>query len=147
MRPPLEFFCAGLPKAQPRAKATSFMGRFARVYDPGTSNDWKSLVRLEARAAWEASGDTSQWVGPLFVDLSFALPRPKSHFRSNGELKPNAPTWHSSTGDLDNMMKAVFDALTNLGIWNDDRQVCNGRFQKKYCDGIPGCRIEIKEAT
>jgi crossover junction endodeoxyribonuclease RusA len=144
MRPPLEFFCVGLPKPQPRAKARAF-GKFAQVYNPKTSDDWKMIVRNEARAAWEQSGNETPWEGPLRVDLTFCFPRPKSHFRANGELKPNAPTWHTTKPDRDNSDKAVLDALTNLGIWHDDKQVCDGRIVKQYWTS-PGCKIRISQA-
>ena len=154
MRTPLSFFVAGLPKAQPRAKARAF-GGFAQVYNPKTADDWKMMVRNEARRAWEASGDTRPWEGALCVNLTFYFPRPKSHFRSNGELKPNAPKWHASKPDRDNLDKGTLDALTNLGIWGDDKQVCDGRIKKLYTQTsglfdtiqcVPGCDIEIKEA-
>ena len=147
MRTPLSFFVAGLPKAQPRAKARAF-GKFAQVYNPKTADDWKMIVRNEARRAWESSGDTRPWEGALCVNLTFYFPRPKNHFRSNGELKPNAPKWHTSVPDRDNLDKGTLDALTNLGIWGDDKQVCDGRIKKLYTalGCTSGCAIEIKEA-
>lgn len=150
MRPPISFFAAGLPKAQPRAKASHF-GGFTRVYTPkGEHEDWGMIVRNEARRAWEASGDLTPWQGPLCVNLTFYFPRPKNHFRSNGTLKPSAPVWHTSKPDRDNADKKCLDTLTNLGIWGDDKQVCDGRIRKLYVlnsgIGQPGCSIEIKEA-
>ena len=144
MRTPLSFFVVGLPKAQPRAKARAF-GKFAQVYNPKTADDWKMIVRHEARRAWEASGDASPWSGPLRVDLTFYFPRPKAHLRSNGELKPSAPIWHVAKPDRDNLDKGVLDALTNLGLWPDDKQVCDGRIRKLY-GAQPGCEITIAEA-
>ena len=154
MRQPLTFFVAGLPKAQPRAKARAF-GKFAQVYNPKTADDWKMIVRNEAQKAWRASGDLTPWAGPLCVNLTFYFPRPKGHFRSNGELKPTAPKWHTAKPDRDNSDKAILDTLTNVGIWGDDKQVCDGRIRKLYTQtsGLfsnlqltPGCEIEIKEA-
>ena len=146
MRPPLQFFAAGLPKPSPRVKATHF-GKFTRVYVPKDSDDWKMIVRNEAHKAWGIP-PCRPWEGPLRVDLTFYFPRPKAHFRSNGELKPNAPRWHTGKPDRDNSDKAVLDALTNLGIWGDDAQVCDGRIQKLYTTspGLPGCSIRISEA-
>ena len=143
MKPPLTFFCAGLPKAQPRAKARAF-GKFAQVYNPKTADDWKMIVRNEASKVW----DGVQWEGPLRVDLVFYFPRPKSHFRSNGELKPIAPKWHTSTPDVDNLFKSLADSLTNLGLWGDDKQVCDGRIRKLYVmpGSHHGCMITIQEA-
>ena len=148
MRQPLNFHVAGLPKAQPRAKARAF-GKFAQVYNPKTADDWKMIVRHEAKRAWMQSGNQNPWEGALRVDLAFYFPRPKNHFRSNGELKPTAPRWHTSKPDRDNSDKSVLDALTNLGIWRDDKQVSDGRIQKKYAteNGFVGCVIGISEAT
>lgn len=146
MRPPITFFVAGIPKAQPRAKARA-CGKFAQVYNPKTADDWKMIVRNEARRAWESSGNISQFVGPLCVNLTFYFPRPKNHFRSNGLLKPSAPVYHTGKPDRDNADKAILDALTNLGIWQDDKQVCDGRIRKLYADPTAGCSIEIKEAA
>ena len=72
---------------------------------------------------------------------------------ANGELKPNAPKWHTDKPDRDNADKAVLDALTNLGLWGDDKQVCDGRIRKFYVrpgdlltqGGHMGCYIEIRE--
>ncbi len=158
MRPPLEFFAAGLPKPQPRAKARAFAGH-AQTYNPKTSDDWKMIVRNEAEKAWRAQDPRGAgWEGPLRVDLTFYFPRPKAHFKSQSSaakaanapliLKSTAPTWHMAKPDRDNSDKAVLDALTNLGIWGDDKQACAGFIEKRYCTppGLPGCRIKIQEA-
>jgi len=58
MREKLSFFVAGIPKGQPRVKAFS-RGKHAGVYDPGTSDGWKLLIRHEAQKAW----DGVQWEG------------------------------------------------------------------------------------
>ena len=146
MRPPLSFFAAGDPKAQPRVKATSF-GGFARVYNPRTADDWKMIVRNEARRAWDASSSCEPWEGPLCVDLTFHMVRPKGHYNSKGQLKLSAPIWHTVKPDRDNLDKAILDTLTNLGIWHDDKQVCDGRIKKIYAQAIPGCWVTIREAT
>lgn len=156
MRAPLYFFVAGLPIPQPRGRARN-MGKFARVFNaPGKHDDWKMIVRNEARLAWVASDPEIipiPWAGPLCVNLTFYFPRPKSHFNTKGFLKDKAPKWHTTKPDRDNSDKAVLDALTNLGIWGDDKQVCDGRIRKFYTEyttpdlqGQMGCRIEIKEA-
>lgn len=141
MREPLTFFAAGIPKAQPRAKAVA-RGGFARVYNPGTADDWKMIVRNEASKAW----NRLPWVGPLRVDLTFHFPRPKAHYTSRGELKPTAPTWHITKPDRDNLDKGVLDALTQLGMWADDKGVCAGEIKKVYANGgNVGCEITIQE--
>lgn len=105
------------------------------------------IVRNEASKAMVAHFSTTfPLQGPLCVNLTFYFPRPKGHLRTNGELKPNAPKWHTTKPDRDNSDKAVLDALTNLGIWGDDKQVCDGRIRKLYAEKTFGCLIEIKDA-
>ena len=148
MREPLTFFVAGLPKAQPRVKAAR-RGKFTSIYTPpGAHEDWAMAVRFEAEKAWRDDGYPNQWTGPLCVNLTFYFPRPRIHYRSNGDLKPDAPRWHTAKPDRDNSDKKILDTLTNLCIWKDDSQVCDGRIQKCYADGgLTGCLVEIKEAA
>lgn len=146
MREPLSFFVAGIPKGQPRVKAFS-RGKHAGVYDPGTSDGWKLLIRHEAKKAW----DGVQWEGPLRVAITIYFPRPKSHFKTGKNahvLRENAPIWHTSKPDRDNCDKAIMDALTNLGVWKDDSQACDGPVRKKYVTGnqSAGAQITIGEA-
>ena len=127
MKPPLQFFAHGLPKGQPRARACR-RGNHASVYDPGTADAWKWAVRAAAKDKW----DGVPFVGAIRLEVIFYMPRPKAHFRTNGDLKPNAPKWHIGKPDRDNLEKAVMDALTTLGVWADDCQVCTGTVQKQY---------------
>jgi Holliday junction resolvase RusA-like endonuclease len=132
MRPILDFFVAGEPKAQPRPKATA-RGKFVRIYTPSTADDWKNAVRARAKLALMDLGVEGLIPPhvPLFAVAVFRFPRPKSHWvggRPGGKLKPTAPTWHTQTPDADNLLKAVLDALGRFQdaprlVWTDDAQV------------------------
>ena len=147
MKPPIEFIVYGEPKAQarPRAFARKVGGKFfARVYDAGTAEHWKSEIATCARPFIPEKLLT----GPVRVDLEFFFARPKSHYRAgkhSNELRKDAPCWHTTKPDKENAEKAVLDALTRLGFWKDDAQVCDGRVTKRYAAGIPSCKISIKE--
>lgn len=159
---PITFFVPGIPKGQPRARSFALRGRggkvilskkgqpIIRVYESGTAENWKSQVALAAKQFVPMPPLSA----PLSVTLEFYFPRPKAHFRSNGELKPTAPIWHSGKPDRDNCEKAVTDALKLLGMFEDDGQICDGRVSKEYWpkhyggifDGRvtgPGCVITI----
>jgi len=64
----------------------------------------------------------------------------KKPLRSNGELEQNAPTFHTSKPDRDNVDKAILDALVSCGVLSDDKIVCGGQIWKRY-DSVP--RVEI----
>ena len=141
------FRANGMPKGQPRPRAFSRGGR-AAVYDPGTAEGWKSCVAVAAK---ELEGRCLHV--PLSVTLTFYLPRPKSHFRTNGQLKPSVPVFmHANKPDADNLAKAVLDALTTLRVWLDDDQVCELTVRKYWESDHngqqthpPGCMIRISE--
>jgi Holliday junction resolvase RusA-like endonuclease len=145
------FFAQGIPKPQPRPRAFARKmgnGKFAaRVYDAGTAEAWKSDIAIAARRCYP---DRSPLTGPLMLDIEFAMPRPKSHFRSgkrSDELRDDAPRWHSQKPDCDNLAKAVMDALTQLGgFWIDDSQACVVRISKRYTLNNPGAYIDITPA-
>ena len=43
--------------------------------------------------------------------------------------------WHIKTPDVDNLAKAVMDALTGL-IWHDDKQVARSKQDKFEASGV-----------
>ena len=122
----------GIPKAQARARAFAFKKgerTHVRMYDPETSRDWKRTVAHEAALAW-AQPPLS---GPVMVDLRFALPRPKS--------LPKRVLHHVKKPDLDNLAKAVKDALRGI-VYNDDSQVVCLKVSKAYSP-TPGVQIFV----
>lgn len=137
----VEFTAYGTPKGQPRPKAT-IRGKHAGVYDPGTANDWKESVRSAAMRAWLGK----KFTGPVCLWIKCCMPRPKNHVRANGDLKDWAPKWVDSKPDFDNLGKAIADALTSVGIWNDDAQVARCITEKVYASpksgGFAVIRIE-----
>jgi len=135
----VEFTAYGKPKAQPRAKAC-IRGKRAGVYDPGTADDWKSIVRAAAKSIWSGV----PFDGPVRVWFQFSMPRPKSHFGKNG-LKQSAPIYVTTKPDLDNLEKSVLDALTNVGMWRDDSQVVFVSKEKRYTSATPFAWVKISE--
>jgi Holliday junction resolvase RusA-like endonuclease len=141
----IAFFVPGNPIAQPRPRACVSGGRtrraFARVYDSGTADNWKRTITIYANP----HRPKEPLAGPIAVDLIFRLPRPKSHFNRHG-LKPGKPYYHTAKPDRDNLDKAVLDALTKVGMWHDDAQVCRGSIAKAY-GPVPGVHVTIETFT
>ena len=146
----ISFFAAGIPKGQPRPKA--FARKFgekwqARVYDPGTAEHWKSQIATALKAAYPT---LETFTGPVELRVVFYMPRPKAHYRSNGDIKPNAPRFCLTKPDLDNLEKAVMDCFTMLMVWRDDSQVCRKFTTKVYIESTdeianPGAFFTVSE--
>lgn len=82
---------------------------------------------------------------PLDVALSlrvaFYLKRPQAHYGAHG-VKPNAPRYSKSAPDLDKLLRALLDAITISGLWQDDGRVAKIAAVKGYSDE-PGCEVWI----
>ena len=110
----------GIPKGQPRPKAFR-RGNHAGVYDPGTAGEWKARVCEAGRALRpEAPLECA-----LMVWLVFDMPRPK-------RIKPTRYEDCTSRPDVDNLAKAVLDALKEDGWMRDDAQVVLLHVEKRY---------------
>jgi Holliday junction resolvase RusA-like endonuclease len=139
----LSFFVPGTPKAQPRPRAfaRNFGGKWqARVYDASTAEGWKAAIAVAAKPFLPSE----PLVGPVELHIDFYMPRPKSHSTKKG-LRPAAPNWHTQKPDIDNLEKAVMDALTQIGMWSDDSQVCVKQTTKFWSSEKSGARIVIGE--
>jgi len=83
---------------------------------------------------------------PLGVELIFYLPRPKVHQGARG-LRHSAPRAHIKKPDVDNLAKAVLDALSEkggIGLWKDDSQVVDLIVRKRWADDRPpGAQVTI----
>jgi len=135
------FEVEGIPKGQPRPRAFARNGK-ARVYDPGTAEAWKAAIALAAKPHKPAT----PLEGPVYVKIANRMPRPKAHFgtgKKANTLKGTAPFHHVSKPDLDNLAKAALDALTELGFWRDDAQIC-GLIATKIYDDRVGATIRIE---
>jgi len=146
MREPVHLFVDGEPKGQPRPRAC-IRGKRAGVYDPGTAAEWKKAIAeaWHSKVAPENAPAFRPFETALFVSLSFYMPRPKSHYNAKGLLKPSAPEFHTSKPDVDNLQKAVLDALTDVGAWTDDKLVCRSMTRREWADSRSGCYIIIRE--
>lgn len=137
----LSFFVPGNPKPQPRPRAyhTFINGKVtARVFNPETTDGWKAMIRVYAQNAQHES----LHLRDAEVAVNFLMPRPKHHFLKSG-LRSYAPAEHIIKPDLDNLAKAVLDALTDSGrFWDDDGAV-HTLTLKKFYNQDPGVQITI----
>jgi Holliday junction resolvase RusA-like endonuclease len=137
----VNFFVSGIPLGQPRPRAYAMKmgGRStARMYDAGTTDAWKKAIVVTAKMVASPPLNLSE----AHVTLDFVMPRPKHHYGAKG-LKGSAPRSHVSRPDLDNLAKAVMDALTDSSAcWEDDACISSLVLTKNYGPD-PGVLITI----
>lgn len=134
----IKFSVFGDPKALKRHR-TFRRGNFTGSYDP-SKGDKADFLAKAMRHKPEKPFDC-----PLAVKLDFVFPRPKSHFRTGknaGLLRDDAPMWHTSSPDTDNLAKFVCDALNGV-FWRDDKVVASLTISKRYSEGGGETKIEI----
>lgn len=106
--------------------------------------EWRALI---ATAAKNAMRHELPFAGPVQVALTFYFPRPKSHTAAQ-RLIPYA--YGNRKWDLDKLERAIYDALTDAAVWQDDSQVArNAGSEKRYVEGdeVPGVSITIEALT
>ena len=118
------------PRAAPRYGAG---GRIvgARAHHSGVYSAWKQGAAAQARAVW---GDRPALVGPVEVRLLVVVRPPQTRRPRAGAARE----WATRKPDVDNVAKAVLDALTDAGVWGDDAQVV--RLVVDRCWGAVGER-------
>ena len=123
------FSVPGEPRGMGRPRFTARRGRggqiFAKVYTDAESKKYKDLVTLYARSHMPRE----KWDGPIRLDVTAYLERPQRLLKKSS---PPGAIWCTTKPDRDNIEKAVLDALTDAGLWLDDKQVCAGEVRKFY---------------
>jgi len=140
------FIILGNPLAQGRprffVRQGKSGGKFVGAYDPATSKSWKETIK------WQVIEQKPEIIsGPVAMTLHFMLPRPKGHFRTGKNdkvLKPSAPKYHIVKPDIDNLEKAVKDALRSI-CYRDDCQIISTTVTKEYGNHTTGVNIELTE--
>lgn len=136
----INYTVVGIPKPQARPKVfhrTLKSGKpFVSTYSP--KSDWFHLVYTESLKIKNSL--KNRLVGALELNLTFCMPIPKSISKKKREQLH----YVIKKPDVDNLAKAVMDAINQVGIWEDDSQVSRLVVGKIYSDE-PRCIISIRE--
>ena len=129
----LTFWVNGQPVAQPRHRIAS-RGRFATAYIPRghAIHAWKWAVEEAAREQAERVGWVPVKGEPLSVVMQF-------YFRQS---RSNKTRHHVQRPDLDNLAKAVLDALHGI-VFLDDACVVGLRLEKEWASQS-GLSVEVQ---
>jgi Holliday junction resolvase RusA-like endonuclease len=118
------------------------MCRNGHVYNPDTADAWKERIILAITQEYKPPvGGMFPKGTPVAVEMEFWMPCPK-------KIKTKQDEFVTTKPDLDNMEKAVLDALTTAGVWYDDAQVAKVAKLKARNLGVePGMHLLVYEAT
>lgn len=84
--------------------------------------------------------------GPVEVEATFCLRRPKGHYgtgRNADLLKATAADYVATRPDIDKLSRALLDALKQAGVYRDDGQVAVLIAQKRYANRS-GVRVTVR---
>jgi len=122
-----EIVVPGVPVAQPRQRHT----RNGHNYIPKSHAIWDYKSRI-VKAFEETGADPIPRGTPVRLRVNFWFPRPKSKV---WKTKPMPSYPHTSKPDVDNLVKAVADAL-NGRLFHDDSQIASVKANKSVCSGL-----------
>ena len=110
------------PVAKARPRVTMVGGR-ARAYTPKKSADYER--HIARKWAHERQSD------PARLDIVFGMPIPQSWSKKQQDAAASGLILPSKKPDIDNLIKAVMDALNGVA-YDDDNQVIELSAKKVY---------------
>lgn len=137
----LIFLTEGDPQPQPRIRARNGKTH-ARVYTPTTADEWKGKVFRDTLDT--ARGSAFEPGEALKIEITFNIQRPASHLKKSGELRSMAPWNHAQRPDIDNLVKAVLDAMGDAKVFHNDSQVVSVWAVKNWVTERPGALIKLE---
>ena len=117
----IKFEVLGTPVAKGRPR----LGKF-RTYTPHKTKNYEELIKLSFINKYSKF---DPFMGELRVNIDAIFEVPKSYSQKKKVKLLN--TGYTHRPDVDNLTKAVLDALNGLA-YKDDAQVCSLNFDKYY---------------
>ena len=121
------FVVSGKPVGKGRPRAST-RGGFVRMYTDAKTLDYEAAIASEAAAAM---GDAQPFDTPMQLQVSCYYQIPKSWPNRIKQEAIDGDVFPKVKPDLDNVVKAVLDALNDV-VYLDDAQVVNLVATKRY---------------
>ena len=126
-------FVKGVPIAQSRPR----LGKYGNFYSNSPSvKAWKEEIMASF-----AGIRRPMITEAVHLKVYFYMPVPKG---MKIDTKKDCYVPHIKTPDTDNLLKAVMDAITKVGVWKDDALVFWSEQIKWYAAEETGARIIIE---
>lgn len=125
-------FFAGIMECEVRPKGRPRFSKWGGAYTPKPTRDFEKLVSDWATKSMGKKKPTDK---PIRVSLSFYIKRPKT----------NKTSQHTQTPDVDNLAKAILDAINGI-VFVDDKQIIELNIGKYWADYVnPSFTITVWE--
>lgn len=115
-----------VPSGRPRVTRTG------HVYKPAKSREYETEAANHIAAQYKQQGGIAPIGEPVKLIITEYRRIPQ---RITGYARQEAIAGHvrpDTKPDIDNAVKAVMDAMTKAGVWQDDKQVVCLQAEKKY---------------
>lgn len=122
---------------KPQGKGRPRFTRYGSVYTPPSTRIYEEKIR-------EAWGDRELIHSPITIWIDAYLPISSSASKTDKYLMKIGSIKAAKKPDIDNVIKAVLDALNGIA-YDDDKQVVILHAVKKYSD-TPRVEVTIEEA-
>jgi Holliday junction resolvase RusA-like endonuclease len=109
---PLSFTVIGTPAAQGSHR---HVGHGILIESSQAVKPWRQAVAYAAHQALRHQQSSGFQTGPIRVQILFAVRAPKA-------LPKRGYSWPWRRPDLDKLLRATFDGLSESGVWHDDAQ-------------------------
>ena len=134
----LDFNIIGTPKPQARPKFFRNKAGYMGTYSP--KSDWFNIVYSEILKQKQEKYKDIKLKGAIEIALRFYMPIPSSISNKKKQQLIYAP--HTKKPDIDNLVKAVLDAINYTNLWEDDSHIYKITTFKVYNE-TPQCKITI----
>ena len=129
----IEFTVMGTPKGKARPRFVR-CGKGVRTYTPKATETYQNDVL----ASYMESCKGKKLNGPIWANITAYFAIPKSIPKS----KRDGLSWYGKKPDVDNIAKAVLDALNGVA-YDDDKQIVSLIIDKRY--GAPHIEVTLGE--
>ena len=121
---------------EPHAKGRPRITRGGRAYTPPRTAQWEREAAHLANLQWQGEPLRE----PCSVEVDYWFRRPQ---RLRWKTKPMPAQLWPCRGDVDNLCKALLDALQLGGVLYDDRIVVSLSARKLLCGGDDSSRVVV----
>jgi Holliday junction resolvase RusA-like endonuclease len=127
-----------VPKGRPRF---STRGKFPVAYTPEKTKNYESDVGMMAKAAMGASEPLE---GALEAFIYVTFPVPASYSKKRTEACLSGQEKHTKKPDLDNVVKAVLDGMSDI-VFLSDSQITSIHATKVYGE-VAKVEVMVRQA-